>query len=187
MVDCLKGKVEVPAGEQDEALLEDSLFGTARPTDISTFRPSVQVPASTCPLSSAFTSTIQYGYPKNSLIVDNRNTSLFRDNYKMYGTRYKYELEDMICDRITQDKFVRFKERLSGHFLYERNSPHEFNQKLINYKRANKSLINPNKIASPVVGAKQFNKVFVKELSQFYEEASCDQDHMTLRSGATGK
>lgn len=50
-----------------------------------------------------------------------------------------------------------------------------FTQKLATYKKANKSLIEPNKvIINEHAGIKQFEKVFTKEIDRFREEATTD-------------
>jgi hypothetical protein len=64
--------------------------------------------------------------PKSTVVVDNRGTSLFRDYYKVIGSRYKFALEDLLLKQegvVTREKINDFKERLSAQYLNERNSP----------------------------------------------------------------
>ena len=41
----------------------------------------------------SFNTSIAYGQPKRSVVIDNRATSLLRDYFKMIGPRYKFSLE----------------------------------------------------------------------------------------------
>jgi hypothetical protein len=57
--------------------------------------------------------------------------------------------------------------------MNERNSAMPFTQKLKTYKKAHKSLIEPNKvIINEHAGIKQFEKVFTKEIDKFRLEAT---------------
>lgn len=69
------------------------------------------------------------------MIVDNRNTSILKDYYKVIGSRYKYTLEDFMKKReierqadektINLKKFAGFKDKLSSLFIEARNSGHQ--------------------------------------------------------------
>ena len=59
----------------------------------------------------------------------------------MIGKRYKFQLEDMVRDKLTMKNFMDFKEKQSFHYMNERNSAMPFTEKLATYKKANKSLI----------------------------------------------
>lgn len=68
---------------------------------------------------SRYISSLQYNQT-DSLIIDNRLTSLFRDYYKVIGSRYKFKLEDLLI-RQTHNKlipslenYMSFKQRLSA-------------------------------------------------------------------------
>ena len=59
--------------------------------------------------------------------------------------------------------------------MNERNSSIPFTDKLRDYKKAHKSLIEPNKvIINEHIGIKQFEKVFTKEIDRFRAEATND-------------
>ena len=51
---------------------------------------------------------------------------MFKDYYKVIGSRYKFKLEDLINKQgdkgLTREKFINFKEKLSANYLHERNS-----------------------------------------------------------------
>ena len=73
----------------------------------------------------------------NSIIADNRQTSLFRDYYKVIGSRYKFQLEDLIEKQkngIPDEKFQEFRKRLSAHFMAERNAPSDLALKYVKYR-----------------------------------------------------
>jgi len=48
------------------------------------------------PRQQNFLASISYGQPKQSVVVDNRSTCLFRDYFKVIGSRYKFQLEDLL-------------------------------------------------------------------------------------------
>ena len=54
-------------------------------------------------LNQTFETSLQYGQPKHSIIVDNRNTSLLKDYYKLIGSRYKFQLEDWLKQKTKKE------------------------------------------------------------------------------------
>lgn len=65
-----------------------------------------------------YLSTLQYSVA-DTLIIDNRPTSLFKDYYKVIGSRYKFSLEDLVKTQeqnaasSTDTKFRRFMDNFS--------------------------------------------------------------------------
>ena len=92
--------------------------------------------------SKKFVSSLQYSQPhyqQNSLIIDNRSTSLFQDNYKVIGSRYKFELEDLLnlqkdqSRMMTLEKKEEFKKKLSKHQCLEHATNLEAIRKYMHY------------------------------------------------------
>ena len=59
----------------------------------------------------SFQTSLQYGAPKNnSIVADNRQTSLFKDYYKVIGSRYKFQLEDLFKKQPNPNTDNKFKD-----------------------------------------------------------------------------
>ena len=84
------------------------------------------------------------------------------------------------------DKFMRFKERISSHYMMERNgNPHLLKQQM-EYKKTHGGLENANKTPfrnqvtkkdkkQIAFGLNEFEKAFTKELAQFRKEVHENQ------------
>jgi hypothetical protein len=60
----------------------------------------------------------------SSIICDTRNTSLFKNSENLKGKRYKFQIEDMVKEKLTVSNFNQFREKRSYHYMNERNTGH---------------------------------------------------------------